>query len=278
MANNYYLNVSGDYTAVANWSIGAAPVAADTVQILSGDKAIETNVPAATAGLNHAGYEIGPQFTGSLGTAALPCYVGAVTAAMRFNGLRTTAAWINVDTGDASSMDVYATGAGTTALNLGGAGTWTAIRVHHGNVHIYSGPTVTALYVLGGDAVVTIDSGATITTAICVAGQVNSRAAATTIRLGGSAIWDHIGTTTYNITTLDVYGSSRFNFGSDGGTITTANLFGPDCLLDCNRGQGKSRTITSLYRFGGRINVAELGKSVTITNEYAYAGFKVEAE
>lgn len=277
MADNFYLNVSGDWTAHANWSDGADPDATDYVRILSGDKSIDTNLPAATAGLNYAGLEIGPQYSGNLATAAAPLYVGAVTAAIKYNGQRCPAAYLAVDTGDASTLDVYGSTIGPTALNLSGAGTWTTIRVHRGCVTVYTGTTATTIYVLSPDAVVWLNSGATIANVIATAGQVYCSAAiGTLVRLTGSAVWNHVGTSAYDIGTLDIYDSARFNFGSEGGTITTVNLLGANALLDCDQGSGKPRTISTLNRYNGTIDVSGVGKNVTLSAENAYGGAKVE--
>jgi hypothetical protein len=277
MANNVWQDVSGDWTAAANWSTGAAPVAADTIYILNGSQTIDTNLPAATAGVNYAGLVVGPNFGGSIATSANRLYIGSVVAPIQFDGSRCKEAWFHVDAGDSSSIEIANANSGTNACHLYG-GTWAAVRARRaGQLRIGANATVTSLYLTNSPMLgprVVLEQGATIASAYMTAGIVDCEAAiGTLVRMSGGT-WNHIGDTTYDVATLDLFGGV-FNFHSTAGTITTANAFGG--LLDCNGGIGSARTITTLNRYSGsRTDTSGLGSFVTVTADNTYGGDRME--
>lgn len=277
MANNRYSDGSGDWTAVANWpDTGAAPVAADTVLLMRciASRVLATNLPGAAAGVNYAGLQVGPEFRGKLGAVATPLYVGTVVADIRFGSLYCQEAFLAVDAGDSSSINIDGTGSGPNALHLLGPGTWANVRVRRGAfVRIGATAVVTNLIVMGDNCHVMIESGATVTNIIQCGGVIDCEAAVTNVTMTGG-IFNHQGSTTYNITALNLYGNARFNYAASDGTITTANLYG-NSLLNCDDGVGYARTITTVNRFGGTLDVRGAGNMVTLSTENSYSGTKL---
>jgi hypothetical protein len=272
MAQNIYTNVSGDWTAVANWSLGAAPIAADTPAFLTGTSTIDTNVPGAAAGVNYAGLIVGPGWAGKIGSTSNKLYLGTVVADLIFDGANCQECWLVSDAADSNSIDVYSTSLNPYSLVLYG-GTWDVIRVHGSRaLRIGASATATALYMIGQSTVATIESGATVTAAYQTGGSVYNSAAATTVTMSGGT-WHHVGPAAFNITPLNLYGNARFVFSSQGGTITTINMYSPDCVVDCTA-NCYARTITTLNRYGGLLDVSGTSGSVTIVTENAYGGTK----
>lgn len=68
MSTRYWLDVSGDWNATANWSAATVPVTGDTVYILAGSQNIATNLNQS--GVTLAAFIVGMGFTGTIGTAA----------------------------------------------------------------------------------------------------------------------------------------------------------------------------------------------------------------
>lgn len=271
MAIDNYLNQSGDWSAAANWGTGAAPTSSDIVAILNGTYALTTSLPAAAAGVNYAGFQLGPGFSGTIGTGAAPLYLGSVTARIDWQGVNCSGAHLAVDTGDTCAIDVRGTGPGLYALALYGPGTWSEVNVQSAQkVYIGASAVVTLLVVHAG-ARVYIESGATVTTIINQGGVIDNYAAVTTINQA-DGVFMHLGSTTFNVTTLNNYGGT-FKFFSGGGTITTANMHGG--TLNADGGNGAARVITTLARYGGSVNLNGLGANVTVTNDYARGGEKV---
>jgi hypothetical protein len=86
-------------------------------------------------------------------------------------------------------------------------------------------------------------------------------------------LWEHEGTTAFNIPTLVINGGT-FRFGSKGGTLTTVVLNGG--VLDLDAGVGHPHTITNLFQNGGKLIRRGRGKSVTIANDYRSGGERDE--
>lgn len=259
---------SSAWSTAGNWSDGAVPDGSDTPRILEGVHEI-VSVPTATNGVDYTGFEVGSMFRGKLATAASPLYLGSI-GQVDYNGERCREAFISIDTGDAVTLfNVRGSGEGIYALYLGGAGTITSLDVYAGKVRIATGLTVSKLRILG-PAHVVIESGPTITAVDQSAGLVENYAEVGTLDQSGG-VFDHVGTTTFNMTTVNLRGGV-FNFGSSGGTLTTVNLL-KNGVLNLDAGVGhSSRVITNLYQRGGTRIIGGRGSNVTITNDYPYGG------
>jgi hypothetical protein len=272
MAYNYRSNASStDWNVAGDWSLGAVPVAADTVALFDGTAVINQNLPAAAAGVNYAGFEVGPEFRGGIGDSSNRLFLGTVVADVRFNGAKCQEAWLAVDAGDACNINVINTSMQPYALNLY-SGTWTNIRVLGGyRVLVSAGVTSTTIYLGAPQCKTVIAAGATLTNLDVASGQADLSAALTTIRVAGGVL-NLIAQSAITHTTLDIWGPGVVNFWSEGGTITNAYVR-RGATLNCNGGRGKARTITNLYRYaGGTIDLRGIGSTVTITDDKNYGG------
>lgn len=269
MATRTWLAQNGNWTNTANWSGGAVPIAGDDVKIMRGDQDITTNLPGAAAGINYASFEVGPNFTGTIGSSGNELYIGTVPL-VTFRTRFCEQAFINIDTGDTvSELIVENTSGDSYSLALGGPGTITEAICRNGEgVRLLSGVNVGTIRLVDGTPMLRIDSGASVTTINLVTGTVECKAAVTTVRQNGGT-FNHAGDTTFDITTLDL-DLGEFRFHSDGGTITAANLGGGTLNLD--GGKGGARTITTLNQNGGVLVQTGVGNNVTITNDNYRAG------
>lgn len=276
MATRRWLDTSSDWNATANWSGGAVPTTGDTVHILEGSRTIDTNLPGSTAGVDYAALVVGPNFAGKIGTSTTTAlYVGTVPSIV-FDGARCQECYIHVDTGDTvAAVDVWSTGPGSNALHLLGPGTITALRAKRAAfLRIGSTAVITAAYIQWFNSVATdvralIESGAAITTLFQLGGVVDNYAAQTTVHCNAGT-FNHLGESgaaTYNIATANIWGG-RFNFYSEGGTITAANLY--NGTLDTNGGKGLARVITTLNLFDGSYIESQIA-TVTVTTKNDYS-------
>lgn len=275
MADNLWQGGSHtDWTLVTDWSLGAVPLAADTVKLLEGSGTIVTNLP--TTGLDHAGFEIGPEFTGALGSSAAKLQIGTTTAAIRFNGTKCKEAWFEADNGEAPSIDVidtFASGLYPLVLLGNGNGAWTAVRVCGGKLVRIQTVPVTDLFIDTATAKVVIESGATPTNITMNGGSIdNSAAISGLLTMSGPSVFNHIATTAKTIALATLNYGAVMKFHSNGGTITAVHVHN-GATLNLNGGVGSARTITDAYIYpGGTIDKRGVGNSVVIANEHNYGG------
>ena len=270
-----WLDTSADLDAPANWSLAAAPTTADDLRFTRGSQTIITDLDTDADDVDYDSIHVGRNFEGAIGDASHIWCLGSLEEII-FEGSRCKECWWTVGSGKAVVLlRVLDSGPGSNALVLYG-GTWTDVQVQKcGHMRIGAAATLTSLKILGGVATIsrlTVETGATLTAVIQHAGVVNSSAAAVTLNIHGGT-WNHIGGTTFNITTLNIYGG-QFNFhttaGSGAPTITTCNLYGG--ILDANGGDGNQRIITTLNRYGGTIDRRDAGASLAIDTHNIYGG------
>ena len=269
MADNIWQDVDENWTNVANWSQGSAPAITEDIYFLTGSQTIDTNLPASGAGIDYNSLNVGPNFAGKIGTTTNKLYIGDV-GTLYFNGARCQECWLGVDGGgDALARTfVDSSGPGTNALHLF-SGEFTNVHIRGGqSARVGAGATVTNLYGTGNGRCV-IEASATLTNAYIAAGSYDNYAAVATLLRVYGGTWNHVGTTTFNIATLD-QGGGLFRFNSKGGTITTANLFGGK--LDGSGGFGTPRIITTLNQYGGVYDSSGTGSSITVTNYNEWGG------
>lgn len=255
MAITYRLSGSADWTNTTYWSGAAAPVATNDVQVDAGADIIITNLPGVGSGVNYNSIVIGPNFTGKLGSSSARLNIGTVGTIL-FEGTRCGECWIGVDTTDVLTNLVIkgATNGNDAFVLYTSLGTTTNFRhLGPGHARIAGSTLVTNVRVSHPSASLTIDSAASVTTAYCNAGVVNCEAAVTTLHLNGGT-WNHDGTATYNITTLNV-NAGQFNWSAYDTaatpTITTLNIDGG--TVDLNFGNQYARTVTTLNGGGGKL-------------------------
>jgi hypothetical protein len=284
MASNYYLNLSGDWNAVGNWSTGAVPVTGDTVYILTGTQAIITNLNQSAVTL--AALYIGMGFVGQLGSAtanlqigATLCYIGVpVTGPSQGIG----SGRIRIDFGSAqTTVLVYGTSANSADLGLEparliGSHASNAITVQSGLVGIgTSNPTDTATMLTGNVVGGTLNYGfgATWTNANASSGgkfnaQVAGAGTVLTVGPGGTAVINgasllataNITGTAYlnqrpasgGTTTLNLYGSGTANFSQNPAatTVGTLNFYAGGALIS-SPASPNHVTVTSTVKIGG---------------------------
>jgi hypothetical protein len=224
----YFLGVSGDWTATANWALtrgGAggelAPDADDNVYVLDGAIDITTNLTGVTA----LTIKVGGDFQGNIGAAGTAltvsttsCVITVETVGRQFVnlGASTTVATVNVNSTGQQGRVTLATGT-FTDVNCGASGrvdvggSCVVTNLYSAGIQIvadYSGTAFTVLELDGG-------SGHEIRRAVTTARLTNAQAQS----YGAIAI-----------TTLTAHRGTRFTHGSNG-TITTANARPGSVLL-----------------------------------------------
>ncbi len=228
MADRYWLGVSGDFTATANWSTtrygaggSAAPVDTNDVYILDGTIDI-------TANLNQTGIDcnsltIGGKFTANIGGAGTSLIIGCsgVTQITLRAGQ-----YINLTAGDDAIDDLRVTQEGPAGTAIGASlrltgGTFTSASLGENvTCEITGTPTVTTLN-LANVASLLVGIGATLTT-------VNAHDSA---GRGFVECWSAVGTLNLNMvwnqrragtaTAINAYDRARLLWDSSG-TITAA--------------------------------------------------------
>jgi hypothetical protein len=279
MARNRWLDVNGTYTNTANWSEGTLPAATEDVDLDGGTNNI---VSCPTTGLDYNSVNVYRDFAGKIAAAGNPWELGSLTVRLLYNGASCRGAYFACDATETVPLAlVKASMAGGEGLNFvdtaaADGGTWTEIAILGGNaITIATGVNVTRLNVAGG--VTTLDSGANITAAQAMAGVVHCSAAfddgSDEIRVGGSATWNHIGSSTFDVDNVVVLPGGTFNWHDYGSTIDNLWVF-PTGTVNANGGPGRARTATNVWNYGV-INLTGLGSNVTLTNMKADSG-KVE--
>jgi hypothetical protein len=260
MATRTWLDQDGDWSNTSNWSGGSAPTASDDVEILEGEQDITTSLPGSGSGINYASLTVGPNFTGSIGTAGAPLYVGDV-ASVTYRSRLASQCFIAVDSGD-DIAKLIVDGTGGTAYGLMiVAGTVTdAVVKSAQRFRIGASATVTTLRSVGQDVVIVAESGSTLTTVNAVLGNITCYGAAGTINMAG-ATWNHVGQTVFNVTTLNLY-SGTFHNHAGGGTTTTVNQHGG--TYNANGGKGQTRTVTTYNQYAGSLDRRNLGSTLIL--------------
>ena len=267
MGKNVFLNVDGNWTNTANWSLGAAPVTGDDVYILNGTQDIVTNLSQTAVIL--ASLNIGMGFTGTIGTVSgnthTPLAIqtaianfgiprqdgiaGAGSQRMIFDFGSATATAVNgfgtangsLDTGFAP-VRWKGTNAGSTANILSGRyGVGTVV----GDV-----ATVVTAFVNGGALIY----GATVTY--------------TTVNVSGSGSFASysIGTTLSVTTggTAIVYGTGKFTTVTTSGNVTLFNRDGSAVIATTAEVLGGGTLDLSGNDIAGSIGTSKLHKGGTI--------------
>jgi hypothetical protein len=184
MADRYWLGVSNDFTATANWSTtrngaggSAAPTSSDAVYILDGSLDITGNI----TGVECSAATIGGNFRGNIGTVGT-----SMTFTTATNGIKVQTCnkqFFNL-AATTTIATLYIDGTGNGAVNLTG-GTFTNTRCGTvGRVVVAAACTVTNLYSAGIVAQIEAGSAATLLDIQAGVGHELRRSAATLI-LGG---------------------------------------------------------------------------------------------
>ena len=258
-----------NFLTAANWSDNTAPIDGDTAIIASTSDAILGNL---ATGLDSMVFRIGPGFTGTLGTAALPLDIDCTTFDFESGGqscyVRGDFTTVNVKGGIASStmLDFGATPNAITTLRcMGGSG----------KVNLQADADVTNLVVIDADGLtIAAASGAAITDLIMDSGNVTitSRTITTaTVRggvltLAGSAA----------ITTLNLEPGGVVNHQATG-AIGTFNGYGGffDGRDNENVGAVQIGSTAATIWEGCELNVQSAINNFTAPNGIVYNGGKV---
>ena len=263
--------LDGNYGTTTNWSTGAVPDADDVASIDYSSRAI-------TAGMDQSGVTfaagsqllIGPNFTGSIGTAASPLRLSAGTLDLiHVNAPLAQAINIRVGTctnfivvdGNERENGVHLVQGTATTLQVGKAGNFKLGALATATTARFGGAPNSA-----GSRFI-IESGAVITTAWQFGGYVFNEAGTSgsplvTVNVAGGK-WEHGGTNTGTITTLNIYPGGYFYWtgynAASPYTIGTINVYAGGVLDgSTNLKRGTATTINNYH-----------GGSVILTPEFA---------
>ena len=217
MADNFFQGASADWTNVANWSSGAAPVDTEEVFIDRSAQDLSSNLDQrSVADIDLARLKIGGTYTGSIGSVASALMLDDVTTLeIDLAGPHTQV--ISLDLDGVTDAVILGTGSNDYACYLKD-GSYANLYIVSGKVYIAAGMTITGrLYLLPDSSrpppEVYIESGAAITGEIWAArGQIISDAAIAASRtiLTGTATFSQEGASTVNVTnTIYMSGASK---------------------------------------------------------------------
>lgn len=267
MANAIGNISNGVWTAAGNWSTGAAPTSSDNAIVESGTVDVSSGYPTATTGVNYIRFVVRENFIGKIATAISPFYIGTVANPLYYAGLNCQA-FLAIDVGDTSSIDVLHTKMMLDALVLSGEGTWADVSVHRANrVTIATGATVTNLRALGQTANIDVNAGATVTNMSIDRGVVSTKSIPATradVGSGGVLEFSSTASITAPLVTLASGGLLRLSCGAL--TITALHVY-PGATIAWSGNLLGANTITNLYIYGEGNNV-QLPPNVTVTNTY----------
>lgn len=280
MANNFWLDVNGDWNNVLNWSLGAAPVTGDSVYINSGSQNINTNV-SGHSGVTLASLNIGAGFTGQLGTTATPLAIGATLANFGVLGgsgpAQQGSGRIVWDAGSVQTLiNVYSTGvtpldAGLPALRIKGTHASNKIITSGGITGVGVNAVGEAATMLEADVVngsqLLFGTNVSWTTA-----NVSDRSTFTTLSGGGTTLSvsnssKAVVSGSVLVGTVNCNGNIIYNIRpASGNLITTCNLFA-DGTMDYsqNPSTGVIGTL-NLYVGGTWRNNAAVPNHITATS------------
>lgn len=265
MADLTWNGVNGTHSTSTNWNPNGTPTNADTLRYL-GNQFSDTDIDGASTGLNDIEAFVGPGFMGNIGTSGSPLIYGTGLD-LRFNGKRCPSAYIGFSTG--ATIHVRNTKEGAANPLTLTQGTATS-AIWDGGRTIVDGPTITAGYV-NGNAKVEFTTNCTLTAVTMFAGEVFSDSAATTVTVRGGT-WNQQGTTTPNITTLTIDGSSaRGVITAHGTTITTLTVRNGGFLDLRELDEG---TLTDVVLEDGAEALMDNGQdgAITVTNNITIRG------
>ena len=273
MATIYWVgNTSNAWETAANWSGAAIPTGADDVVFTESRVGTNKNVAGLKTTYVPANIFIDPTYTGNIGSSGTYLEFDASNVTQLYiAGLGEY--YFTCDTGDAITTTVVNTpNMAPTAVSLDSAGTLTAVYVIRGHCNIVSGATVPTLNVAystmsAGDSDVTVQSGVTLTTLNQTAGKVNCDSAMTTLNCNGG----NCEVTTGNITTVNVNGGGHFQYSTDGGVLTTLNIYSGTASL-ATEGTTKSVGSTNVYN-GGTFDIRSGSATATLTLSNAPKSF-----
>lgn len=259
---------SSVFATAANWSDAAAP-ADDDIFYFDNNS---VSVDGAATGMDNTTTHVGPNYSGTIGSSAAPLNLSGTTTPniVRFNGLLCPASYWSAGNVSGNTFYVYGTSGLTNACNI--AGVWTDVFVLGGNVVITG--TITTLHILSTSAIVTVSSGATVTTVNHRRGNTVSAVAHTTVNVWGGEFKTYT-LTAVTVGTANVNGGT-YRFHSRGGTISTlvanggltstvgqesvhvitAGTVNVGATLDCNPG-----TTGTITQRGGKV----FGSGLTTT-------------
>lgn len=267
MATNYWLDVDGNWTNTANWSLAAVPVAADDVYILAGSKAIITNLNQSAVTL--ASLTIGQGFTGTIGTASAYLQISATAwtigrpttdgstptgssrikinfGSVQFTGTVLATSASTSDSGY-EAVRILGTHASNKLYVLGssliGVGTTTPAETStiseldvNGATAVVNygvGVTWTTANVAGGGTLNTNTGGTTLAVDAASTANTYGSAAITNVNNSGTARLNH--RTTTSVATLNAYPGSTTDFsGNPASTIVTTLNFYPGAAVTVN--------------------------------------------
>lgn len=151
-----YLNEGAISLAAANWDDTIGPVFEATLAIDRGSQDIvnDLDFTAMTTG-GISSLDIRPQFTGNIGTAAVPLKIAATenTATIYYNAGNGNFYLQAANTADSNvNSNIELSGGAGGTLHLI-AGTFTNVTICGGTCRIYAGAVVTNLRVLGGTVI-----------------------------------------------------------------------------------------------------------------------------
>jgi hypothetical protein len=243
MANVYWIaTTAGSWATAANWSGGAVPVNGDNVRLPAGTASINAGLDQSAVTL--ANFIIDEGYAGAIGT---PLDSGTLAylqiGCTRFEFAGTGESLINLGSSNipVQIFDTAIPETGEFGLLLKGSnltvadieGGYVGFATIHGET-----ATIATLRVKGAAARVWAGSGCTLTTVENYAGELELRAACTTLsHFKGRTRTSEVGA----ITTLNVWGGTMLPEST--GTITTANLYGGTTNFT---GSGEARTVTTL--------------------------------
>ncbi len=267
------LGTNNSYSTASNWTGDTLPANGDDV-IFNGTSVEDCTGGMAQGGVDLHSFTVTEDYTGTIGATGSHLVISVSNGTdptFRFSG--PGEAWIEAGASNIDKAYVFGTGSGSDILSLDSALAQeiTDLTVFGGNVTILASgdvPNLSTGFVdsAPGDAVVTIEDGATLATVTCGGGKiVNTNNNITTLQV-------HAGTITNaedaDITTLVIRDGIVKHTG--GGTVTTLTLIGG--TFDASGSPGCTITNRIQMFAGSVLNLENGANNIVIDADILYLG------
>jgi len=180
MAIREWLDVSGDFNSISNWTGATVPVAGDDIRILKGSKDVVTNVDKSGVAFDNV--TVGPEFAGTWGTPSNPFKTGAIDR-LNFNGRNCRS--FNFEPDGCTDLVLQSTNPNPMSFYMpDGAATNVILKQGRG-IRLGAGVVITTLMqaldagVNASDLLTIVEAGATLSTVIVDGGTFLCKAGVT---------------------------------------------------------------------------------------------------
>ena len=229
MANRTLIGqTANSFNNTANWSGATVPVTGDVIFIPDGSYVITADVASATHGVEYCTINVGPNFTGQMGSTASPLQMGNTGGHtdLNYNAPGCTNFHLNADIGAAQIVDTHST--------LGCVTLQAPTGKHIDAFYAYGGTgtklvdcagTYTLVITDGSGAQVTVENLSVTATAIRALSGIIKVTGAVTTSTAHDGIIELLGNAKTYAAVYSEGDGGRIRFKGPGSTITNSTIY-----------------------------------------------------